>query len=608
MTSASLTARRRLAPGVLVAGAFGLLLLPRLLALGADPPQDLESGFLFDAGNWWKNARQDAVFGQYVMDGYNPAIYVAPLYTLALRGMYALAGVGFAQSHLLSTLAGFLTCILFYLGLRPWYGAPGALLPTLLLGLSFFMVTIERSGLVEPLQLVFVVGMASALLAATRRPAWAAAAGACFVGSLLVKGSTVIMLGVAMVFWTLHWSRQRRDPSLPRFRWRAPIFFGLSAAVLGAIVLVALALPHQEEIRQTLALGNMDRALGDVGQKSVYGVRINFLGWSRFGLRPNGFFRQDLPLLAAVALLAATRLGRTGKRRPDLPELLGWAWLGVGLAFVSLLLYQPDRRCLFLTPAVALLAGIGIQRVGFALPARSLRGWTDWRPWAVGALIGGFLGFYSVTGFHLARTLVSFLADMPLGRSMGLSWAAAGMLAWWAFAGLGAAGAAFLARKVSRPIELPAGALLAAFLLFEPLRFGLYLAHPSHSIRDVARWIAGQTNDWPRQARLIKGDVANTFAMETRLQAPSEPLHDEVSRGRPITAITIGMARDSEAMARGFVPCWRQGVWIDDDGSPRFEVMLYVRPHALPAPVSCDQGTIARPAPEEARGTSPGSR
>ena len=79
-------------------------LLPRIVELGADPPARVLGAFLSDEGWWAQNARQRVLFGEWVMDEHNPALFAAPAYTAALTLTYQLAGLGLAQTRLLSAL------------------------------------------------------------------------------------------------------------------------------------------------------------------------------------------------------------------------------------------------------------------------------------------------------------------------------------------------------------------------------------------------------------------------------------------------------------------------------------------------------------------------
>ncbi len=126
---------------------LAVALLPRLLFLGADPPQDMHEHFFTDEAWWAHNARNHALFGRWIMDDHNPPLYGAPLYTAVLRGVYGLLGTGLVPTRLLAALSGALACVVLYLGLRLRHPRSEALAPALLLAGSYFAISHGRVGL-----------------------------------------------------------------------------------------------------------------------------------------------------------------------------------------------------------------------------------------------------------------------------------------------------------------------------------------------------------------------------------------------------------------------------------------------------------------------------
>ena len=83
-----------------------VVVLPRVLFLDADPPGDLHVHFITDEGWWAHNARQQALFGRWIMDDHNPPLWSTPAYSFLLWLFYQALGVGLYQTRLLSGLAG----------------------------------------------------------------------------------------------------------------------------------------------------------------------------------------------------------------------------------------------------------------------------------------------------------------------------------------------------------------------------------------------------------------------------------------------------------------------------------------------------------------------
>ncbi|MCG8463015.1 MAG: glycosyltransferase family 39 protein, partial [Holophagales bacterium] len=138
------------------AGLAAFLVAQRSLFLGADPPTDFHYHFLTDEGGWAHNARLRELFGVWRLDDDAVPLHGAFLYTLALRGIYALFGVGLVQTRLLAVAGGLLTCALLYLFVRRQRSWPTAAVATLLFGASSFVSAHHRVAFVESFQLPFV--------------------------------------------------------------------------------------------------------------------------------------------------------------------------------------------------------------------------------------------------------------------------------------------------------------------------------------------------------------------------------------------------------------------------------------------------------------------
>ncbi|MGH7702136.1 MAG: hypothetical protein ACREMO_03530, partial [Gemmatimonadales bacterium] len=487
-----------------MAALLVLVLLPRVLALGADPPADFHFHFLDDEGWWAHNAYLHARFGRWVMDDLNPSLFAAPAYTVVLAGVYRAFGIGLAQTRLLSGLSGFLTCLLLYVLLRTRLSPGRALVPALSLGLSYFMLSNNRVGFTESFQLLLITASFAAIVHSARHSGWAVTGGVCFVLALLAKPSAIAMAPVFVGFWAAHFLFARRLGFAVPFSFRSPVLFSLAA--LGTLLSVAilLVLPNWDAVKAALAV-NLRMAYAGTGD-----ARILLFGWEGLGLVVNGFFIQSAVLLLAVVLVAIGRLAGTIRTPPDLTELFSWVWLVGTLLFLAAQRYQPDRRFLLLMPPVAIVASLAL-REGVYLPARgTLSGdlaW--WRRALIGGLIGGFVGIFAVP----------VLGKLGVIATAGVGWSQAEATMVWTtcvLVGIVTMPAA-CALLPQEPRRLAGAWLWVLFLVYDPGRFLVYTTHLTYTFRDASRALASLSAAWKPAEQVMTGKFADSFALDTKI-------------------------------------------------------------------------------------------
>lgn len=566
-----------------------MALLPRLLFLGADPPQDMHEHFFTDEAWWAHNARNHALFGRWIMDDHNPPLYGAPLYTAVLRGVYHLLGTGLVPTRLLAAISGALASVVLYLGLRARHRRSEALAPALLLGCSYFAISHSRVGLVESFQLLLIVIAAVSVRLAAERPAWGYLGGVGLVLALLAKPTAIALIPAFSLFWLLHWYAARRDPSLPPFQFESVRRFSFAAGAAGVLALALWLWPVRHEVMNQMRVSS-------IVSFTDHGVpRVEFLGLGLLGLRRNGFVSQSIVPLLLVALLAACRLSRRDGPRPSLTECFGWAWLGGALLLLLPQHYQVDRRFLLLWPAVAILAAPALCAPGLPLPGRFEGAGARWRSAAAGLVLGGAVAMFLLPWLaEGAGGIVAALGGTPAGAIVTPVWhlaaALGALLGWWAGP-----------RLRATPRILPWYVAIGAFLVAEPLRFGAFLSRPTFTIRDTSDSLEVLTRHWPARDRVIVGLVADEFAMNTRLfpfvmrarQHTGVRMNlDGWTRFRPnITVNRIRPGSDEEeghgavydeARARDF-RVWRIfPIWPDASGRPRYLAEFLVAPAHCP--------------------------
>ena len=563
-------------------------LLPRIVVLGADPPARVLGAFLSDEGWWAQNARQRVLFGEWVMDEHNPALFAAPAYTAALTLTYQVAGLGLVQTRLLSALAGALACGVLYLGLRAVLPLRRALPPALLLALGGFGILLSRLALVETLQLAFGVLALAGVLAATRYPPLGALGGLGLVGAVLSKPNAVILGPVfAIAWWYDYRQRRRTEEPLRPLALQIAAFSGAVACSVIA-VLVFFIWPNWVEVRDQLAISlrnvsTEDHRLGDGG---VLVLLLPFLS-----LRPSLLFLEGVVPMLGLALLAWRRLSRPLAEPLDAAERLAWAWWWVGLAYVASQAYQPDRRFLLLLPAVAVLGARGLfERDGAeASPV------TPWRGAMAGAVVGALLGLY-VMAWGIPP-LMHLSAGLHVGGEDGISAYALQLGLWHATVVLGAVGGAWLARRpVAWPWAIPAGAWTALFVLTEPVTIARDLVRPSFSERDAARAIARVARSLRPEQRVMTGFLANSLALESDIfpfYIRNEPVIgaamnlDGWERFHPTLAVTAArngarMGLPLDPARHGLRPLCRIPLWHEVRDATPIEVTLWFTPDQPP--------------------------
>ncbi|MEI6613527.1 MAG: glycosyltransferase family 39 protein [Chrysiogenales bacterium] len=147
----------------------GLLLLLvvaavfRLQLIKADPPTILaqisgSAGIYFDEGIYCHNARNKILFGQWIMDEWNPLVYNAPLTLIYYLG-FRLFGISIVTVKAVNILFGLLGILLFHAGLRRYLESGQALALTILFAFDYYWLMYNRIGLLENFSaLCFLLG------------------------------------------------------------------------------------------------------------------------------------------------------------------------------------------------------------------------------------------------------------------------------------------------------------------------------------------------------------------------------------------------------------------------------------------------------------------
>lgn len=556
-----------------------IALILRTTYLASDAPMELSDGFLTDEGTWFQNARLRVLYGTWRVDDYNPGLFVAPTYSVALAGIFALFGIGLVQAHLLNALAGVVTCFLVFLTARLALPPRGAVIAALAQAVSYFAVFHDRAGFIEPFQLMLMMATLVMALYAVRMPWIGALGGLVAVATLFTKPSSGIIGVVVLGAWIIAFSGGS-DRGGTGGRWLGPVWFSGVAAVVGTIAVVVWVLPHWDIIRLELA----DASHGVFSSNSPRAARtprILFLLQSWFGLHVGQWFLSSGVALAAVVLLACRRLAGQEWREARVVEGLGWIWLAGGLLFMAFQYYQPDRRFYFLTPAISLLVGVEACRPSITLSRRRARDLGAGALAVIGALGGAFLGAVA------SGPLQPILRELARNLGKDLSWAGALSLGWM---GVTAGGVVLAVLSVH---WLPRGEvrwrplwLVIAALSLGGGRAAWNLVHPTYTLHTAMREVGTLADFWPESERFIFGGAAGTLSLESRLVGVSGQLRGPGTWERFSPVLTVRFYRAYRPPTERFeredgLPselCRSFEIGpVQQDGRPRFIVEAYIR-------------------------------
>jgi len=327
---------------LLVLGALAL----RASDLRADPPPDLSwsTGPYTDEALNTYSARNMVLYGHWRTDDFFPLV-VYPLFNYLTLLVFKLLGVGFVQVKLLSLLAGAASVFVIYLLVKEDAGPLAGLLAGLALATCFPLVMYSRLGLVESVQILFLLLTGLFYVRGLRRPWQMGLAG-------LLGASTVLLVKVSAAFvapalaaaivWQL--LAARRDRAAVQVLLRG-IYWGLGGiGVAAAIWLVAVFLPHRADYFQYVLRHSLESPAGH-----PQGLVAYLLNTFTVGYRSHLLAR-----LSWVALLGFVTLPVLAAGRRPAFRYLG-LWFVLALLMLGYMNYRPDRYELVLLPA--LIAG-----------------------------------------------------------------------------------------------------------------------------------------------------------------------------------------------------------------------------------------------------------
>ncbi|KPL10612.1 hypothetical protein AMJ71_02460, partial [candidate division TA06 bacterium SM1_40] len=202
----------------LAALLVGLALL-RSIFLTHDPPAELVEwglnvgGFLYDEGWWTANARDHAVFGEWLSGEFDPII-ISPVSSLLFRASFLVLGQGLVQARVVSVVLGMAGLVLLFSILRRTSGEKAAFWGVLLVGLYVPLLIVHRTALLESSALFF--GILSVWLWMRGSPTAHVGSGLAMAAAMLTK-PTVIVVAIPLciaALWVPARSRRREVLSI----------------------------------------------------------------------------------------------------------------------------------------------------------------------------------------------------------------------------------------------------------------------------------------------------------------------------------------------------------------------------------------------------------
>jgi len=363
---------------IVCAGLLVLATVLRGLWLTADPPVQPSVGVVWhDEGAWVHNARNQALFGVWRTDAWNP-MFIAPVFTALETAAFEAMGVGTWQARTVPVVSGLVAIMAVMLGLFAVVGWRAAALGGVLLTTNYTFVMWNRAALMESTMTMFIVMGWAAYAHSVKRPVWGLVAGAAAVLAFFTKAASAFFVGALLLEMVVAWWVSDRATTKSGLRSAGFTLLGLVLA--GAVALAVFVGPYWTEFQAY----NWDMA---VMRKPDYAFRALVDRATWLPLTHPAFMRMWLVLLAA-GLAAVSSASRWRTCHPA--ERLAVLWLIVGFAEVALHDSGNERRYVMFIPGFIVLASMWLGRTDVAQGRPS---GNSWGVKTAAALVTGILSY-----------------------------------------------------------------------------------------------------------------------------------------------------------------------------------------------------------------------
>jgi len=333
-----------------ILGALAL----RAVDLRADPPPEMSwsTGPYTDEALDTYSARNFVLYGHWKTDDFLPLV-VYPLVNYAMVLVFRLLGFGFVQLKLLSLLASVASVLVIFLLAKEDFGHLAGLLAGMMFATSFPLTMYGRLGLVESVQILFLLATGLFYVRGLRQPWQMGLAGLLGASSfLLVKASAAFVAPALFVAvaWELILARKNRasvQTILRSLGWGAA---GIGIAI--CVWFVAVYLPYRTSYFQYVLRHSLSSPLGH-----PHGVIDYLANTFSVGLKTDLLRRLAWPAAIGFLTLPVFAVGR----RPAFRYLA--LWFLIAVLMLGFMNYRPDRYELVLLPPLIAGFAAGLARL-----------------------------------------------------------------------------------------------------------------------------------------------------------------------------------------------------------------------------------------------------
>ncbi|UCE06937.1 MAG: glycosyltransferase family 39 protein [bacterium] len=457
----------------------------RFINLTGDAPAgDISRSGVFyvDEGTYAHNVVNKALFDQWFLkDDYN-AISNVPIFSMFQYAIVKIFGVGLAQIRFGGIFYSLLSLLLLWLILKSF--DPDAAWIAFILGAgNYFFIIYNRLALLENLLILFLVIIFGLLFLYHKRQRliWLVLATTCFVAGYFVKATVIFFVPVILI--TIYLTNPSWKMRLRHFIVFLTILFLLA---IGGIYFWIL--PHQEDWLYFQQL-NISLKLPDSPLQLVFNY-ARYIG--------NLKLFPFMPVTYAIFLYSVGWLivNLIRKKEISFPEVFFMTWALSGILLLGFFAYSPPRFSLILIPAVVSLVAIFLTKMkqhNFYLPKQDA------------VLIVGIVALMCCSqiafGFYrIIRDQHHYLSCyLPF-----LSLVVPGFLYW--------ANKKLLQRKISY-------SLLISIIVINLAQIGHYHFTIKYSYYNAMRDMKYQMDQYPKQPKVLAGDIAPLVATELKMKA-----------------------------------------------------------------------------------------
>lgn len=209
-----------------------LLAFSRVFFLDADPSLFKRVGDIGDEGYWVQQARDRALFGDWVTDEFVQGLAAAPLFTILTYGVFSAGGVSLFGARLVTAVAGVFSVLLIYLIVRRSAGR-AAVAAAFILSINSSFFSYNRIAHPESLVIMFLLFGFFFLAPGRTGPGRCFFAGICLALAILSKITAAYFLPAAVLYLIALRARREID-------WK-----GIALSVAGLLsLLVPVALVY----------------------------------------------------------------------------------------------------------------------------------------------------------------------------------------------------------------------------------------------------------------------------------------------------------------------------------------------------------------------------